>query len=346
MCARRFGNAIAEISVVSGHQAGNYRIHRDTSSVPGLNTSYRSRRSQQGVVTISTAYGSIGVRIGIKSNSTEEQNIVNGYQNASSISVLPLSAPDAVPALSEFDLTGASDTQGQLDLAAKLAPYNPPQTISDRDRVNRILAQAGISEGIFTLQQNTNLSSAATSAANSIYSDATNPEHWNQLNNNWSIPIPSYQANYGTHYAAIANYALSFLQSQQIALYPHHPILGGNLTASVTSSWLITYSSKPPLTSSGSWNVAVYDGKKNIIANPINRYNIGSYTSDLKYTSGGDVNDSDADDYRDGEFRILLQLGDVPPPANWTGNWLPVTESFTLACTFLSNHCIVLLTFI
>ncbi|KAI8296015.1 hypothetical protein K4K59_004309 [Colletotrichum sp. SAR11_240] len=179
-------------------------------------------------------------------------------------------------------------SESVLQFAASLLPYNPPQTVLDRERVNTILAQAGIGNGTYTANPDVNILNAASIARYSIEVDLADPAHIIQLGNNWTVPIPSYQGNYGTHYAAQAASGIGYLQTQKLALLPNHPMLSGTIDFS-TQSMIITFFGKPGVTSPGFWNIGSYDALLRLVPNGISRYSIGSKTSTLQYLEGGQM---------------------------------------------------------
>lgn len=81
-----------------------------------------------------------------------------------------------------------------------------------------------------------------------------------------------------------------------------------------------TFSGKPPVKMAGFWSLTAYNGDY-LIPNSLHRYNIGD-RSNLIYPDGRRVYGSNASK-SDGPFQILAQAAGNPPPANWTGNWLP-----------------------
>ncbi|ETS87482.1 hypothetical protein PFICI_01310 [Pestalotiopsis fici W106-1] len=162
-----------------------------------------------------------------------------------------------------------------------------------------------------------------------MIADVANPENSIVLNNNWSIPIPSYQGNYGVHYAVQAVRATSALQTQTLALYPDHPSMVGSGLDSSTSL-LLTFSGKPPVLETGFWNICAYNAELDLIANPLDRYGIGSRVFNMTYANGENVYGPNAS-AGDGVFQILVQDKAYPPPTNWTGNWLPVEDGFSLS---------------
>ena len=55
-----------------------------------------------------------------------------------------------------------------------------------------------------------------------------------------------------------------------------------------------------------------------MIPNSLERYSLGD-RSNLTYANGMKVYPCQSD----GSFQILVQPADVPPPKNWTSNWIP-----------------------
>lgn len=218
----------------------------------------------------------------------------------------------------------------QFSVAARLLPYNPPQTISDRNRVNGFLTQAGISNGTYVPQASVDLDEASAVANRSAMASYVDPTNKVQLNDGWEIPKPAFQGNYGTNYGSLAEEALFYLQTQELALYPDGSVTSGMLNFN-DGSLLLTFSGKPPVEGPGFWNFGSYDESLGLVSNGLGRYAIGSKTTGIQYVDGGFVYGSNAT-AGDGTFQILMQNTDIPPPSNWTGNWLPVAETGRIAC--------------
>lgn len=116
-----------------------------------------------------------------------------------------------------------------------------------------------------------------------------------------------------------------------------------------TQSMIITFFGKPGVTSPGFWNIGSYDALLRLVPNGISRYSIGSKTSTLQYLEGGQVYGPTAAGGQDDTFQVLLQSADIPPPANWTGNWLPVANkasltgktSYPIDCDSFFDHILV-----
>ncbi|KAH0424298.1 hypothetical protein CcaCcLH18_11649 [Colletotrichum camelliae] len=166
-------------------------------------------------------------------------------------------------------------------------------------------------------------------SAASIEADFADPAHVVQLGSNWTTAS-----------------GIGYLHTQKFTLLPNHPMLGGTIDFS-TRSVKIAFFGKPGVISLGLWDIGSYDALRRLVPNRIDRYSIGSKTSNLQYLAGGQVYGSDTADGQDGTFQILLHSADMSPPANWTGNWVPAANSasHTLRMYWpessLTNECYV-----
>lgn len=120
----------------------------------------------------------------------------------------------------------------------------------------------------------------------------------------------------------------------QQALYPGHGSLGFTSAFNLrpNTSLLVTFSRKPELKQHGFWSLSVYGQDEYLIPNPINRFSISDRSLDLRCADGRFVYGPTADLDRSDPFKILVQSANLMPPANWTDNWLPVSDSFTWIC--------------
>ena len=155
------------------------------------------------------------------------------------------------------------------------------------------------------------------------------------MNNGWSITRPGLAGNFdnGTNFAyrtAIASAGFLMLQAPT-AIYPswtnssaQGPSAsfagGGANYVGEDDAIVYTFSRKPPLNATGFWSLTAYMGNY-LIPNSLDRYNIGD-RNNLTYPDGSFIYGTNASN-SDGPFQILVQAADNPPPANWTGNWLP-----------------------
>lgn len=80
----------------------------------------------------------------------------------------------------------------------------------------------------------------------------------------------------------------------------------------------------------GFWSVTVYGDDQYLIPNPIGRSEVSDRTWNLTYQGTNQtIYGPEANATRNGPFQVLLQPADIPPPANWTSNWLSVAKNFS-----------------
>ncbi|KAK2747628.1 hypothetical protein CKAH01_18154 [Colletotrichum kahawae] len=189
-----------------------------------------------------------------------------GIENGSIINITTAIPPKTiVPSFDKLVTTNFTDPQTVLQFAASLLTYNPSQAILDRECANVILAQAGISNG-YTAKPTVDILSAA-----SIEADFADPAHVVQLGSNWTTTS-----------------SIGYLHTQKLTLLPNHPMLGGTIDFS-TRSVKIAFFGKPGVISLGLWGIGSYDALRRLVPNRIDRYSIGSKTSNLQYLAGGQL---------------------------------------------------------
>jgi hypothetical protein len=132
------------------------------------------------------------------------------------------------------------------------------------------------------------------------------------LGKGWSQLRSNYSGDFKTHYtvrAFVAAQGYLQLKAEQ-ALYPVY-----NASSQLTSdqAYIVTFSRKPPV--KGFWSLTVYNSTAYLVNNTWNIYSLGD-RSGIKYWNGNLVypNGSSPDD---GEFTILLQTLDTPPPEKY-----------------------------
>ena len=128
--------------------------------------------------------------------------------------------------------------------------------------------------------------------------------------------------------------AITGYQQQTVrqTLYPGWQALGftSQVTLPTGSSLLLTFSGKPKLKTSGFWSYTIYGADQYLIQNSLNRFEQGDRSFDLRYQDGsGTVYGPNANSSHDGPFQVLVQNVNTPPPANWTGNWIPGSQTFS-----------------
>lgn len=332
---RRFGNIIAEIGSVNANKPGKYLIRRARDIAQGSSTV----EGYQDVVDMPTLYGTMLIRYLLFTNTTEDLEAIHNYQNASNLAAISRHGSDrTIPTLDSLAPNGTFlgiDTPAKLlNLAAKLVQQNPPQKASERSQVATSLARAGIAKGKYTQPQGINLTLASKVANMSIASDIANPSNIRYQSNGWQLAKVSYQAQYRTNYGARAYVAIFGYQQQTVrqTLYPGYRTLGftSEVTLEPNTSYLLTFSGKPQLKKSGFWSYTVYGADQYLVPNSLNRYEIGDRSVALIYQDGsGPVYGPRANASHDGPFQVLVQNVNCTPPANWTGNWIPSSDTFS-----------------
>ncbi|KIW51861.1 hypothetical protein PV05_10543 [Exophiala xenobiotica] len=292
-----FGNNQAETGVVNGNKAGNYLIRRadDVFVPPGYSNDTRTFNSSayQGVVNLPGSCGTL--------------TLTGQHQTCP---IPPTTGPQQ---LSSWHTRRPSQ---QLQFAARIIPYTQPQIYSERYRVASILSSAGLYDGHYQPPANLNLTLAAVIANASITADVENPS------------IFVHRAMTGSFYVALAGYQR---QTVRQTLYPGYKSLGftSQFQLEPNQSLLVTFSGKPKLQSSGFWSLTVYGADQYLIANELNRFEVGDRTYNLTYPYGDNIYGPNANSSRDGCFQILVQPANMRPPANWTNNWLPTNKTFS-----------------
>lgn len=290
------------------------------------------------------------IRLFVKQNTTADIDQIHSYQNASSLTNVIRNPAEQVaanasttPSLASLapngTFLGVQTPLELLNLSAKLVQYNPPENLTDLDRVSSTLTLAGLYNGEYHPPAGVNLTYASAIANATISADITNSSHIRELGNNWQVSIPSYQGNYGTNYGVRAYIAIAGYQQQTVrqTLYPGYKNLGFTsiVTLQPNTSALFTFSGKPPLKTAGFWSLSVYGSDQYLIPNALNRFEIGDRSTNLTYQDGsGTVYGSSANASHDGPFQVLVQNVNATPPANWTGNWIPGDSTFSYICEY------------
>lgn len=217
-----FGNTIATIGIVNNDTAGSYLIRRadDVNSKPGfINDSslvqssidnLRDNVKYKGIINLPTTYGTILIRFLVLQNTTSDLNIIQRYQNASSLVEVPRKAsyaasPPNNASLSSLapsgSLLGINTPPKLLDFASRFVLYNQPEVASERQRVAGILGQAGIYDGQYSPPSGVKMTQAVRIANSSIAADVTNPANIRKQTSDWQVSTEGYQGNFGKNYA-------------------------------------------------------------------------------------------------------------------------------------------------
>ena len=135
------------------------------------------------------------------------------------------------------------------------------------------------------------------------------------------------QGDFGLNYAHRAYVARTGYQQlvPYITIYPglNGPAFGP-FSLQANQSFLYTFSRKPPILTQlgGFWSLTFYGADQYLIPNPLNIFEVGD-RSNITYDDGSLIYGPGSNPNKDGPFRILVQQADLPPPKNWTSNWLP-----------------------
>ena len=224
-----------------------------------------------------------------------------------------------------------------LELTARLYPFNLPENRTDVPRVTSILAAAGLANGSYTApSSNLNYTLAGLLVNSTISKTLQSPSRYEIYGDGGRGLLPSESGDFHSDYinrAYIAWSAYLELQTYE-ALYPSY-FGPARATKSTTSnllslladqSLLFTFSSKPPV--SGFWSLTAYGQNNFLVPNPLHRFSLGD-RSNVTYPDGslvygiGGSSSKDHNEDNDKPFQLLMQAADVPPPVNWTSNWLP-----------------------
>ncbi|RMZ90931.1 hypothetical protein DV736_g1825, partial [Chaetothyriales sp. CBS 134916] len=322
-----YGNNFASICSIYGYKPGKYLLRPAQDDV-GVQTQDIAD-GYLAYVNSPTPYGFSIVRILVRDGSTDLEYVRELENNITLASVKGTRGTN-IPAF-DLDLfasvihnSSLSNAEQVLQLTAAFAPYNLPEVQSDQSWVNRTLEHAGIRGQTFTQPKGTNLTAAATTANASSNNFFLIAGMSINLGHNWTQVAPQAIGDYGSYYnarQAIAMQAYAALTAD-IAIYPSYGAelgLGLTFPQGPKQAYLVTFSGKPVLEPTGFWSLTVYNADLYLVPNELNRYALND-RSNLTYPDGCLVYGNASSN---GEFQILLQSSDVPPPKNWTNNWLP-----------------------
>jgi len=318
-----YGNNIANIGSINNDTAGKYIIkyNQDDYGVKydNISNDYKAQ------INLPSPYGLVIQRI-LVSDGADDIQRVRDIQNQIKTQVLPRLEPPIAPSwnLSVFRdpryLASVTNPlpAAILSLTATLSPWQRPIVKGDRPWVSRLLKAAGVDGGSYTKPASANLTVAAGAANATAQSYRSQPGNIKDMGNNWTIF--NYVGNFYSRYVLryiIAQVGYLILGPDQ-AIYPFYP----NIDLPVGKSAVLTFSAKPKITAGGFWSLTAYDSDGFLVKNSLNRYAVGDHRGNLTFPDGTPLSDSAVD----GPFKILLQASNIAPPANWTSNWLPVSD--------------------
>ncbi|KAJ6032746.1 DUF1254-domain-containing protein [Penicillium herquei] len=332
-----WGDNYLNIGSTSQSAAGKYRIRFSSKTTQaGLRLCTSTKRQQgnhsdcdgiQGIIDAVTPYGSMQPRYAVITGDPEELETIQSYQNQSSLTKVAKSQPEGgcstIPAITlrMLNSTLSSDMATQvMQLASRIAPYNPARNSSDQACIDANLKAAGIDHGKYEPQADQNLDDSFNVTQSQMATVARSPMNSMSLGNNWKSLQSSVQGDFGTNYLLREYVATTgyLMLTQSEALYPTYST--GELSLSANEAYVFTFESKPPLIEKGFWSLTAYNAAHFLIANDENVYSRGS-NSNITYSDGTLVyGDSD---HADTAFQLLIQPDNIKPPSNWTSNWIP-----------------------
>lgn len=313
--------------------------HGDSGVSYGTTPSTTGYPRYKGEVVSPTTFGLILVRALLKNNGSDLAYVQNLLRQCK-LSAVPrsfkreplstatfqgISSTNVTTLYQEIlQQTATASREIILQLTAAFAPENPPWNVSssESETVHRQLTVAGIRNGSYTPVPGVNLTLAGEAAIAAASWAAIAAQV--SLNNGWQRSFP--QGIYGYNYVERAVAAISVYLEQTLdqALYATNPA-SSSLQETPSDSYLYTFSSKPPILSTGFWSLTLYYLDGQFFANPLNRYSLGD-RSNLSYPDGSLVYGGPNSSSTDGPFQILVQSIDTPPPANWTSKQVPLPQ--------------------
>lgn len=263
------------------------------------------------------AYGTLLIRILVRNNGSDLAQVreiidscnltkAEGRQRLLDTDIPPLS-------LATFaNISAASVPVGLLELTARTLDTCPPFNVTNPASVVRELEAAGVYGSSYHSHADVNLTASTNDALAALSASAAT--NFLELNNGWVRLV--LQGLYSNNYLARAYVAatgyLALVESEVI--YPSFS--GANLSLASKEAYLYTFSTKPPLGTTGFWSLTMYNTEGFLVANPLNVYAIGD-RSNLTYPDGSPVYGTESST-SDGSFQVLIQSAANPPPANWT----------------------------
>ena len=334
---------MANIGSITNSSAGRYLLRFDDSN-PGVQTEH-VKGGYKAYLNLPTPYGIALPRILVESAKGDLQR-VNSLQNQLNMSMVPRFSPPVAPALNlgmfadpRFTYNPGQNTLGDvvLQLTAALAPYNKPYIKGDRAWVAQTLRDSGINfeNNSFSQPLGTNMTSAIETTNASNEALQLTPGLTLSFGGNWTARASRVLGAFGSFYTARYSTAVRgylALTSDQVT-YPTHT----EFNIADDEAILFKFSRKPEITSTGFWSLTLYNADQYLVKNDLNRYALGD-RSNLTFPDGSLLSEGD----KDGAFEIVIQANDIPPPANWTNNWLPGPNGggvLSITCKMTINSC-------
>jgi hypothetical protein len=318
----RYGNNFANVGSVGHNSSGEYLL-RLAEDCAKEHQHHATTDVYEGQILSPTTYGTLLIRDLVKNNGSDLTYVQTLVKEAKLTKIPRNKTTDheATPLTNATFMgyyeAGANVSFAVMNLLAKLAAANPSFNKTDTIYVNHELRAAGVGHGTYKPPTGANLSLAYLEVVTSIASYAATSLQ--SLGNGWDHNVP--QGIYGSSYverALIADIGYLELTADQV-IYPRQS--APEFTLQSNESYIYTFSSKPPIEPDGFWSLTLYNSQGYVSANPLEKYSVGD-RSNITYPGGALVYGNGTGGV-DGSFQVLVQPYNVPPPANWTSNWLP-----------------------
>ncbi|KAI1799488.1 hypothetical protein F4811DRAFT_543569 [Daldinia bambusicola] len=325
------GDNYINLGTLAHTKAGKYLLTPAVTSATAGKIVVDPNSTYQGTIYAPRTLGYLLIRIVLKDQDGDVKT-VNKIQQGFSTSTIERCGEPIGPELNGalFANISYSKVENLLGLIARFEETVPPT--NDKPllptKTTSQLSLAGISRnGSYQHPGCVNLAEAYKAANSSIGTYMRSLKFVKKLSNGWVMPHPSLIGTYGDNYkarAAVARFGYLALTNDQ-ALYP---VYLGEFSLGANESYTLRFATKPPVTDVGFWSVTMYNSKKELVSNSIDRYSLGD-RSNLTFSDGTPVYGTSDD----APFDILVQASE--PPANWTSNWLPSPNApgpFNLIC--------------
>ncbi|KUJ10772.1 DUF1254-domain-containing protein [Mollisia scopiformis] len=262
-------------------------------------------------------------------NDTLIANITTCDNNTNAFSTPSLTKANLAPYTSTNNTALAT-----LQLLANFFNSNPPFDISAASVESLLsnLMTAGVYDHAYREPPGLNLTEAYETAISNI--SASYSDYFEPLNNNWLHNVQA--GSFGDQYLdrALTGMTAYLEQTPDQALYPM--LQNRALLLNNGEAYTFTFSGKPPVASDGFWSLTLYNSQGYLVENSLNKYSVGD-RSNITYPDGTQAYGSSAT-RKDGKFQVLIQAENMPPPRNWTNNWLPspANGTFSVALRFFA----------
>jgi hypothetical protein len=274
----------------------------------------------------------------IQADNQSDTKQVNAYARDVELKETNFRIPESRP-ISILDVSALPEDSvpRALTLAARLDTRNPPRDAAFEKLIRPVLQRAGIVDGRYVTPKTVNLTTVAKDFDRLLSKYETDSSRRTNLGGTWTLRDLAAQGTYhnGTDILSQSYYAKTvyLANAPDQSLYVNTVPVALNLRAN--ESYIVDFPDYIPTPADGFWSLTIYDAQGYLIPNDKDVYAIGDRTGNLSYSNGDYVN---ALKQRNRPFSVLIQAADVPPPKNWTANWLPAPKDAGFQITLRVYH--------